>query len=244
MPIKLVVTCPGKKALIVKIHGIQWGSTSVKAHDHTRHSVWIRSTSVNAHDHTRAEHFVTKLEKCKQERFSSASVPSYRHFVKRLARSERGSAEGNTQVARLAWQAGRLARPVDFPAKNVARRDAQMHRTCAFTCWMSRGRWGRVSKLKLSPVWPLRLFRMAVSLLRSNFQSKQARKLPPGKEMMDSVRSESEWLFTLMGFTIYIQDQRRPKGHAPSVWSLRDGPFVGWLFHGLALSWWLTEIDH
>jgi len=33
---------------------------------------------------------------------------------------------------------------------------------------------------------------MAVSLLRSNFQSKQARKLPPGKEMMDSVRSESE----------------------------------------------------
>jgi len=33
---------------------------------------------------------------------------------------------------------------------------------------------------------------MAVSLLRSNFQSKQARKLPPGKEMAAWIRMNQQ----------------------------------------------------
>jgi hypothetical protein len=38
--------------------------------------------------------------------------------------------------------------------------------------------------------------------------------------------------FWLIEITVYIQDQGRPKGHAPSVWPLRElalswiGPFV------------------
>ena len=43
-------------------------------------------------------------------------------------------------------------------------------------------------------------------------------------------------LSRLIEIIVYIQYLRRPKGHAPSVWPLRDGPFVCWPFRVLALS--------
>ena len=53
-------------------------------------------------------------------------------------------------------------------------------------------------------------------------------------QRMSCVRSKSKWngwiILIDREITVYIQDQGRPKGHAPSVWPLRDGPFVSWPF--------------
>jgi len=67
---------------------------------------------------------------------------------------------------------------------------------------------------------------------------------PKGGGMLEVKMNGMVGFTWLIEITVYIQDQGRPKGHAPSVWPLRE----------LALSWkvtayWLilltiTEIDH
>ena len=57
-------------------------------------------------------------------------------------------------------------------------------------------------------------------------------------EHVKSKSTRNGWIILIdREITVYIQDQGRPKGHAPSVWPLRDGPFVSWPFRGLPLSW-------